>query len=94
MNFWRRGWQRLDTGDAEARAIFLHALEAVGVAVAGDDAALILHSRGDEGCFATGRRAEVEHGFARLRIENMNREECARVLHIEPAVAETAETDE
>ncbi len=94
VGFRRRGWQRFNAGHAEARAILPNALEAVGIVVAGDETALVLHSRADKRRLAAGRGAEVEHGFARLRIENMHREKRARILHIEPAVAETVEAGE
>ena len=55
---------------------------------------MVLHSRADEGRLTAGRGAEIEHGFARLRIKNLNREERARVLHVEPTIAQTAEAGE
>ena len=69
-------------GGAEAREVFAQALEAAVVEIGGDEAAAILHQLGEVGGLAAGRGAEVEHGLAGLRREEIAGHERARVLHV------------
>ena len=57
--------------------------------VDGEHAPFVVHSLGDGGGFTAGCGAEVENVFARLRIEFVNRNECARVLHIKFSFGKT-----
>ena len=78
--------QALDVGDAEAGGVLLHQREALRVRVVGEDASAILHELRDERGLAAWRGAEVEHGFAGLRIEQHRREQGAGILHVEKSL--------
>lgn len=59
-------------GDALVGEVLLHAGEALGVRICGEQRALVVDLRCDEGGFATRGGAGIEYGLARLRREDVD----------------------